>query len=460
MQVLEAERPAADVAFKRWSSDLHHPEAVMWSDREQVHAVLQSRGADGTVVFGVDDPRRLEHIHDGRRLAVVFRADHPRFRKGDAVPVFATDYVVDRDRGIVAARFGIDRAAGRQRALPTPIAASLECSILFERRQPISIVGLSPYEGVFLTDDPGRCLTPGMTVCIDFWVPWAGARRLHAQVTGCRDEAGPNRFAFRVVDRKSAASAAIVLAGTVDDFGLDALKAAGVRQGRITKYLTVQTVADRSTFREALELRLLGNRKYGRLAGVHDETMMADHLDPHSINFLCRLGDKPLGTGRVVVNGGDRALSEIESETEGLPGWIWDGGFVEVSRFAIHPDFGGAGVTLALFREVARLAFNVDCRYLVLDAIERLVPIYERIGAKRLPLTKIHPYSQETVHVMVVDIGEQLSQLDRRFLYWQFVFGPVLRHQTTTAAPASLTTRCGGGANIPFWLKRKLSRVI
>lgn len=459
MELIYADDVGTDVTYRHWNTDLHRPEALLCSGRRQVRAVLEERRGDGTAVFSLVDPREVDDLTPDGRLAVLFRADVARHRKRKPAPVHTRGFAVDRDRAVVEARFPLREPADRAHRLPNPITASLKSSVLYQRLLHISMTRLSPYGGDFVTVDPGRCLVPGMSVVIDAWLPWLGSLRLHAQLTSCQERADGARFQFTLADPASVRTAAIVLTGTVDGFGFAELRAAGVRPSRMTKYLTVRTVADSTSFRQALGVRLAGNRHFGRLARVEDGTEVADHLDAHAVSFLCMLGDKAVGTGRVVVNSGDRALSEVETGTTGLPVHIWRGGFVEVSRLAIHPDHRGAGVVVALFREVARLAFHLDCRYLVLDAIEKLVPAYQKIGARRLPISKTHPYSKETVRVMTVDIGEQLGRLDRRWLSWQYVFGPPVRHHLDTAAPRDLTRFVRGLGRLAFAVKRVLSRV-
>jgi hypothetical protein len=460
MELVCADHGAAtEVGFGRWVADLHKPEVLVWSGQRQVAAVLEDHTVDGTLILSVPDQRQLNAVQAGGRLAMVYRADRNLFAK-QLVPLFTTDYSVVHGRGVVEARFTADAAADRLHALPEPIAAALESSALFHRVLRANLIRLTAYRGEFTADDPGRCLAPGMVVTLTSWLPWTGELRLHAQICACRSEPDGVRCVFRLINRESVETAAMLLVGTVDGFGFAALTALGVKPSRMTKYLSTQTVSDEVAFRRALGVRLLGNRNFGRLDAVDDATELADRLDPHSVTILCLLGEKAVATGRVVVNVGDHTLSEIEADTAGLPAHVWRHGFVEVSRLAIHPDFrGSGGINVALFREIARLSFHLDCRYLVLDAIAKLVPVYQRIGATRLNLTKTHPYSKETVHVMAIDISEQLGHFGRRWLSWQYVFGPALKHHFSTSSPGALTGRVHGAHRIPLWFKRVLSRL-
>ena len=380
MELVYAENAAAtEAGFGRWVADLHKPEVLVWTGQQRVPAVLKDQTVDGTLILSVSDRGHLDAIQAGGRLAMVYRADRNLFAK-QLVPLFTTDYSVVNSRGVVEARFTADPAADRLHGLPEPIAAALESRALFHRVLRANLIRLAAYRGEFTADDPGRCLAPGMVITLTSWLPWTGELRLNAQICACWNEPGGLRCVFRMIDRESVETAGVLLAGTVDGFGFAALTALGIKPSRMTKYLSTQTVSDEVAFRRALKLRLVGNRTFGRLDAVDDATELADRLDPHSVTILCLLGEKAVATGRVVVNVGDHSLSEIEADTAGLPAYVWRHGFVEVSRLAIHPDFrGSGGVNVALFREIARLSFHLDCRYLVLDAIDKLVPLYDLV---------------------------------------------------------------------------------
>lgn len=453
MEAVEIVAPAPAPAFRRWGNDLHRAEVVLRTGGGPVPAIVEDRRADGTLVLSAG-PAATAELTDGRPLALLFRVDERRRRR--VAPVRTTDWTADRETGRIEARFVVDPVAERQHLLAEMVPGRLESRVLFRRSRSVHVVRLSLYSGELVVDDPGTTLAPGMVVTLALWVPWIGERHMRVQLTSYREEIG-GRCTFRVVDRASVRTAAVVLAGSAEDFDYSDLRAASVRPQRMTRHLRVHTVSDDVSFHQALGLRLVSNRSFGRLADVADPESVADHLDPHSSNFVITLGSKAVGAGRVVVNGGDRSLSEIETDTGGLPEHLWQGGFVEVSRVVIHPDYRSSGVAVALFREVARLAFAVGARYLVLDAIQKLVPMYEKVGARKLPIVKTHPYSRETVYVMAIDVGEQLGHVDRRSVSWQYVFGPVLRHHLTTS-PSRPLDGFADGRRLPYWIKKTVSR--
>lgn len=259
---------------------------------------------------------------------------------------------------------------GHTEALP----ASARSPVFFNRRFEVQVGQLSPLSGeLWITrDDPG--LLPGIDLDLQFNCRWSGPCTVRVQL-------------------------------------LDVY----LYQGRRTAHFRV------------LECRLAANRHYGRLGEVEDARNLWDEFDPFAIQVAARLGRKCVGAGRVVINEGHRERCEIEMSTP-LPSWLWAGGFVEMSRVAIKPEYSGHRVMLALLRELGRISLSLRSRYIVLDAIEALVPIYTRLGARCLPICKQHPYSGEQVRIMYFDVGQLLASLDRGLAHWLYVFGPTVEH--------------------------------
>ncbi|QHC56134.1 hypothetical protein EV639_10554 [Rathayibacter tanaceti] len=265
---------------------------------------------------------------------------------------------------------------------------------------------------------------------------WLGRVVLPARVTGL---GGGDTVAVELLGRPASERSAALLVGTVDAFTFGHLRAAGVAPRRLDRFLVVDEVTDADAFRAALELRLQANQHFGRLTDVEGSEQLVDRWDTASVTLVARLGSKNVGSARVVVNNGDRELSELEHEcadTGGLPQRLWDEGFVEASRVGVHPQYRGHGVFCALARAIGRTALEVQARFVVLDSIDKLIPLYEHLGAERLGITKKHQWSEETEQVMAIDIRESLGRIGRNALYWQSVFGPLLADRSLDARAA------------------------
>lgn len=316
-----------------------------------------------------------------------------------------------RPPGTDAARF----------ALPAPRPAGVRVRGA-GRTSSATVGALSARTGELTVPALRGALRAGVPLEITLSDTWMGPVRLAADVT---DVTGDD-VVVELSDRRSARRSAAFLVGEVERFRFSDLGAAGVRSRRLDRFLHVDRLTGDDPLDDALDLRLLANQHFGRLTDVADSSTLADRFDRASVNLVCRLGSKAVGTGRVVVNGGDRSLSELEEESGGLPEHLWADGFVEASRVAVHPDYRGHGVFCALARGIGAATFDARARYIVLDSIDKLVPIYEKIGAVRLGITKKHQWSDEIEHVLAIDLCAGLGRFDRNALYWQVTFGSLV----------------------------------
>ncbi|WP_248798063.1 hypothetical protein [Pseudomonas sp. MWU13-2105] len=311
------------------------------------------------------------------------------------------------------------------------LSASATSPVFFNRRLTVQVGQLSPLAGELrvLGDDPG--VMPGMDLELHFNCRWSGACRVRVQVLELYEWQGRRTCYFRVLDLASSQAVALMLLCHREAFTFDSLPAALRKSRAVDRLISVSIVETPRRLEEVLACRLAANRHYGRLGKVEDAQSLWDDFDPFSIQVSARLGRKCVGAGRVVINEGHRQRCEIEVSTP-LPSWLWEGGFVEMSRVAIKPEYSGHRVMLALLRELGRITLFLRCRYIVLDAIELLVPIYTRLGARCLPISKQHPYSGERVRIMYFDVGQLLSSVDRGLPHWLYVFGPTIEHSISS----------------------------
>lgn len=315
----------------------------------------------------------------------------------------------------------------RHQAHGEPLPASARSPVFFNRRFEVQVGHLSPLSGELwiAEEDPG--LLPGIDLELQFNCRWSGPCTVKVQLLEVYLWQGRRTCHFRILDAASSKAVTLMLLCQRDSFTFDHMPASLRKSSAVDRLIAVSIVDDPSHLQDVLECRLAANRHYGRLGEVEDARSLWDEFDPFAIQVAARLGRKCVGAGRVVINEGHRERCEIEMSTP-LPTWLWAGGFVEMSRVAIKPEYSGHRAMLALLRELGRITLSLRSRYIVLDAIEALVPIYTRLGARCLPICKQHPYSGEVVRIMYIDVGQLLANLDWGLAHWLYVFGPSIEH--------------------------------
>lgn len=448
-------RRAHSAAALRIARDLQGADVRLWGEDGLALGcgTLHARSGEAARRILVEDPAALTRVARSRRLGVTpAGSGEPR---ATLSPVWCDQFDVDEGCGAVSALLPTEPQRPLLYELSGEPAARLEPCTRGGPSLAAKVVALGPFEGAFTLRAHDPRVHPGAVATLRAPCVSGHPQAMQIQITA---QAAGDRHWFRVVDRGSFAAAVELLLEWAPSFSFLEAAALGVGSRRAARRVVAGVVHDAGSLRDALEVRLLANQSFGRLAGVRDPWDLLDDLDGHAVNVLCRLGRKPVGAGRVVVVGGDRSRSECERSVA-LPDWLWRAGFVEVSRFAVHPGYRGANVIVELFREVARIALRLRARYLVLDCIDKLVPIYERIGARRLGLGKQHPYSSERVHLLYVDVLESLTRL-RRFLAWAVVFGPVVRDPRNEHLLREYEHTMGFAPRLAYRLKRGAAGIV
>ncbi|MAM73867.1 GNAT family N-acetyltransferase [uncultured Tistrella sp.] len=362
-------------------------------------------------------------------VAVEPRVDRRAIRRRRLGPLRLGCLSVEAARGIVRLDAAIPASVVDQ--LPRPaeaLPAMLDGRSLNRRRLPALVTAIGPYEALAEVTGPAALLVPGTLMTLTVVRPWADPFRLRSRIVAVESGAETVRVLLRMADPAAIDRAAVLAACTAPGFGIQALWTHGLKPRGLMRHLRVVPAAGAADMVTARALRRDANQFYGRRPEARDPADWADRLDGSSLLFLAYLGDKPIATARLVVNGGDRSLSELQAQVP-VPDTFWEGGFVEVSRLVVHPDFRGNRIRYDLFREVERLSLSMGVRFMLFDAIPRLVPMYQAVGGKPLPLTKKHPDSDETVRVMYVDMRSILGRVNRFSAVWLAGFGSTLgRH--------------------------------
>lgn len=188
----------------------------------------------------------------------------------------------------------------------------------------------------------------------------------------------------------------------------------------------VSTPAEMS---ECLKLRKVAysSKQTSTFDGSESEEHFRDPYDNNSAIMLVKLGQRSIGTGRIVFNNFEKNKSEIAQLTE-LPEKYWREGFIETSRFATSPEYRGRDVFLMMLYLNFKLCFLSGFRYLLIDCEDHLLPVYKKMGGKDLQVRFKHPLEGVELSLVEFDLHGLMRGKGMGFKGWLFGMTPLLHH--------------------------------
>jgi GNAT superfamily N-acetyltransferase len=408
----------------------HRPAAWLWIGGARHAGSLEEE--EGAWIFQSAAPLAARGAAAVSRLELELRVDSGRRNLLD-LPRFEV-----RD-------FELDPAARRVRLRPVPFDETR--ARLFPIREEVGVTvtggslagrvlagtleAMTPYEILAAVRDGERLLVPGAIVRLDVCRPWGGRFACEGRVAFLERGEEATRLYVRLLDRRSVDEAGLLALCEAPGFSAHALWTYGLRPCGLERVTRVSLAATAGEMRQALELRREANQFFGKRPEAHDWQAWSDPLDETAMVVLASLGTRPVATARLIA-GGDRA---------------------EVSQVAVHPAFRGTGLRLLLLRELARLALSLGCRHVAFEALIKLAPAFERMGAKRLDA------GEETapgLQRLSFDLRQSLRGLDRESLEWQAVFGPAVDGLQAIRGPEGLGELLDGGGRWTYRLRKLL----
>lgn len=148
--------------------------------------------------------------------------------------------------------------------------------------------------------------------------------------------------------------------------------------------LQTEFLSSDSDWERILKLRLHAYHSVGKMMDRLDHWEMEDRFDAFSRHIVASVGEKVVGSARVVLVGKDLEKSEHHSIGLKIPDYIVEHGFVEFSRFCVHADFRGSDIFVALMRKGGYLSFLSKHRYIIANCNPDLWPVYKSIGFRKI----------------------------------------------------------------------------
>lgn len=284
------------------------------------------------------------------------------------------------------------------------------------------VISFTPEGMIFKTDAHDRCAIPGVILSGQLQIPFAGTHNVNVEILAVSEKNESILMYAKILNKTAdldmSISSTLLASGS---FSVSELKKAGFKVGSVRKSIRYTYRKNENDFRKIMDLRLSGAHSAGRWLETKDSSVMEDKYDNYARHLMAYCGSELVSAGRLVFNNGNKLRSEHTGYGVELPNFLWKGGFLEISRLVVEKDFRGADIFLGMMAEFAIIAAQNNIKYLVLNCVDSLVPVYQKFGAKKLGKKFYTEFMEDqALNLLYIDINQSISG-KMNFVAWSEV---------------------------------------
>jgi predicted GNAT family N-acyltransferase len=207
---------------------------------------------------------------------------------------------------------------------------------------------------------------------------------------------------------------------------------AGFRAQQVKSHLRFRSVKTMEDYAEVLHLRRDAYVGAGKKSEETTAEDMASPLDGKSRILMAHHHGRLVGTITFTFPTSEDTILDSQRGFQGSKYPVWvppKANLIEVSRLCIHQEYRGTDVLQGMFEHGLKHFLMSDRHWLLTSAMDELLPIYERIGFKRLDASYKHPQlNNKEHHLIIASRASFLGGLGINLLVWNSVFGDLVRH--------------------------------
>jgi hypothetical protein len=312
---------------------------------------------------------------------------------------------------------------------PIAFAVNRYYQAIFHAKEPLTFGGhfasrvlAYTHDGfVFESNSNDPFAIPGVILKGTILIPFAGEFKINVEIAGVTSTDNTKAYGKLINPSKDllmAFSSNLLASGL---YSIKELKNEKFIVGSIRKIVKYTYRKDESDFEKILDLRLAGAQSEGRWKDTTDSTVMKDKYDDYARHIMAYCGSELVSAGRIVFNNGNKLRCEHDGYGVELPNYLWKSGFLEISRLVVDKGFRGADIFLGMLAEFAIIAGQNNVRYLILNCVDELVPVYEKFGAQRLNLRFHTEFMQDrALNLLCLDVNDSITG-KMNFVAWSEV---------------------------------------
>lgn len=192
------------------------------------------------------------------------------------------------------------------------------------------------------------------------------------------------------------------LSVTVPEARISGLRESGYLAKNLSDHLTFKRITDQADYTQVLKLRFAGYQKVGKVAKDKTWSDMGQGLDQEGLLLGAYLGGQLVGSVEFRIEG-QHTLTIADKVDLKSVAVLKDRKLAEMNRLVVHPCAQSTDIVVGLLRKIHAIAIYNGKPDGILLAEDKLVELYERIGAQKVGVSRPHPTKPNThLHLMVI----------------------------------------------------------
>ncbi|MDB5106314.1 MAG: type pilus assembly PilZ [Fibrobacteres bacterium] len=207
---------------------------------------------------------------------------------------------------------------------------------------------------------------------------------------------------------------------------------AGFRVQQVKGHLRFRSVKTMEDYAEVLYLRRDAYVGAGKRSRETTPEQMATALDGKSRILMAHHHGRLVGTITFTFPTSEETVLDSQAGFQGgkypvqLPP---KANLIEVSRLCVHQEYRGTDVLQGMFEHGLKHFLMSDRHWLLTSAMDELMPIYERIGFKKLKASYKHPQLNNKEHHLIIATRTSfLGGFGINLFVWNSLFGELIQH--------------------------------